>query len=110
MSKKHIFVLSLVAALTMSYSGAFASGSGTAISGAISLGGGTFSPSNKVQINCSASTVNYAASSAHTSGDRSIGTNNTDPKMYWTAKTVGGAPATLSGETDNFGGSGWTTL
>jgi|GEM_PF-1393183 len=108
MSKKHIFVLSLVAALTTSYSGAFAAG--TPITGATQIGGGTFSPSNKVTINCNATTVNYAATSGHTSGDRSIGTNNTDPKIYWTAKTVGSDPATVSGATQDFAGSSWTTL
>ncbi|GFE61292.1 hypothetical protein [Geobacter sp. AOG2] len=106
MCKKHIFILSLVAAITMSYSGAF----GATISDATTIGGGTFSPSNKVKISVTATTVNYAACSGHTSGDRSICTNNVDPKLYWTAKTVGSDPTTISDATTSFTGSGYTTL
>ncbi|QOX79159.1 hypothetical protein FY034_09535 [Trichlorobacter lovleyi] len=106
MNKKHFFILSFVAALSMSYTSAFA---GT-ISGATSLGGGTFSPSNKVKINVIATTTNYAACSGHTSGDRSICSNNQDPKLYWTAKTVGSDPQTVNNATDSFTGSGYTTL
>jgi len=104
MAKKDIFKICLVAAVTLSASSAFAAG----ITGATQLGGGTFSPSNKVTINVVADTGNYAAKSGHSSGDRTIFTNNSDPKMYWTSKTVNSAPATVSGATETV--SGWTTL
>lgn len=68
------------------------------ISSSISIGGGTYSPSNKVTIKVSvgptgcdpsiqASTCQqYVAKSKHSSGDRVFATNNTDPKVYY--KTV----------------------
>lgn len=104
MAKKDIFKICLVAAVTMSATSAMATG----ITGATVIGGGTFSTSNKVTINVVASTTDYAAKSGHTSGDRTIFTNNSDPKMYWTTKTIGSAPATVSGATETV--SNWTTL
>jgi len=106
MSKKNLFKLSLVVVMTMSASSVFAG----QITGATTIGGGTFSPSNKVKINVVATTVNYAACSGHTSGDRSICTNNVDPKLYWSSKSVGSDPQTVSSATASFTGSGYTTL
>ena len=104
MAKKDIFKICLVAAVTMSASSAFAAG----LTGSTVLGGGTFSPSNNVTVNVVATTTNYAAKSGHSSGDRTLFSNNADPKMYWTAKTIGSAPATVSGATETI--SSWTTL
>jgi hypothetical protein len=104
MAKKDIFKICLVAAITMSASSAFATG----ITGATVIGGGTFSPSNNVTINVIASSTAYAAKSGHTSGDRTLFSNNLDPKMYWNTKTIGSGPATVSSETETV--SGWTTL
>lgn len=69
----------------------------SSISGSILIGGGTYSPSSKVTVNVSvgptgcdpnttATCQQYAAKSKHSSGDRVIATNNTDPKVYY--KTV----------------------
>jgi len=104
MSKKNIFVLSLVITLTMSYSAAF----GATISASTTIGGGSYSTSNNVKISVTSTTVNYAAASGHTSGDRSLGTNNVDPKIYWTTKTVGSAPSDVTSATSDF--TGWTAL
>jgi hypothetical protein len=70
------------------------------ISAPITIGGGTFSPSNKVNIivavsgpaaNCSPTNATnpcqvYSVKSKHTTGDRVFATNSTDPKIYY--KTV----------------------
>ncbi|MGE3548999.1 MAG: hypothetical protein AB7I29_03765 [Geobacter sp.] len=104
MAKKDLFKVCLVAAAVMSASSA----SAATISGSTVLGGGTYSPSNKVEVNVESSTTAYAAKSGHLSGDRTVFTNSTDPKMYWTTKTVGSSPAKVTGETETV--SGWTTL
>lgn len=68
------------------------------ISSSISIGGGTYSPSNKVTIKVSVGPTGcdpslpqstcqqYVAKSKHASGDRVFATNNADPKVYY--KTV----------------------
>jgi len=104
MAKKDIFKVCFVAAVTMSATSAFAAG----ITSSTVIGGGTYSPSNKVTINVVATTDAYVAKSGHSSGDRTIYTSNTDPKLYWTSKAIGSAPATVSGATETV--SGWTTL
>lgn len=105
---KSLFKICFVAALLISASSAFAGGTGTAITGTTVIGGGTFSPSNKVTINARSTTVNYSAQSKHSSGDRQIGTNNTDPKMYWTSSPVGSSVSTPASETVDY--TGWTSL
>lgn len=104
MAKKDIFKVCLIAAVVMSASSAMAG-----ITGTTSIGGGTFSPSNKVTINVESTGTNYAAKSGHSSGDRTIFTNNIDPKMVWTSKTVGSAPDTVSGATEAVTTT-WTSL
>jgi len=105
MAKKDIFKVCLIAAVVMSASTAMAAG----ITGTTSIGGGTFSPSNKVTINVESNGTNYAAKSGHSSGDRTIFTNNIDPKMVWTSKTVGSAPDTVTGATEAIDTT-WTSL
>jgi hypothetical protein len=105
MTRKDIFKVCLVLAATISASSAYAN---TPITGATVIGGGTFSPSNKVTINVVSTATDYAAKSGHSSGDRTIFTTNTDPKMVWTIKTIGSAPETVSGATETV--SGWTSL
>jgi len=104
MAKKDLFKVCLVAAVALSASSASAAG----LTSSTVIGGGTFAPSNKVQINVVAADTAYAATSGHLSGDRSMFTNNSDPKMYWTAKATGTTPATVGNATDTV--SGWTTL
>jgi len=100
---KLCFVVALLAsAVSISYAGT------TNLTGSTVLGGGTFSPSNKVNINANSTSVNYAAEAKHSSGDRIMGTNNTDPKMYWTTSSVGATATSPSGATTSY--SSWTSL
>ena len=103
---KNLLKICFVAALLISASSAYATSN---ISGATVLGGGTFSPSNKVNIQAIATSTAYSAQSKHLSGDRQVGTNSTDPKLYWTTATVGSAStAPANGETTSY--TTWTTL
>lgn len=104
MAKKDMFKISLVAAVVMSSSSAIAAG----ITGTTVIGGGTYSPSNNVTVNAVATATEYAAKSGHLNGDRTLFTNNADPKMYWTAKATGTTPATVSGATETQ--TSWTSL
>ena len=106
MAKKDIFKVCLVAAVVMAASTAVA---GTGLSSSTVIGGGTFSPSNKVTINVISDATSYAAKSGHLNGDRTIFTNNTDPKMVWTTKAISAVPATVTGATDATTTT-WTTL
>lgn len=100
---KLCFVVALMAAAaSTSYAGS------TSLSGSTVIGGGTYSPSNKVNIGVNSTSVNYAAESKHSSGDRIIGTNNVDPKMYWTTSSVGATATAPSNETAAY--SSWTSL
>ncbi len=103
MPNKDMLKIGLVVVLVMASSSAFA-----AITGSTVLGGGTYSPSNNVTINAVSDGANYAAKSGHLNGDRTLFTNNSDPKLYWTAKATGTTPATVSGATETV--SSWTTL
>lgn len=108
---KTLLKICFVAALLISASSAYAGGTGTLISGSTVIGGGTFSPSNKVDIVARATTTAYTAQSKHTSGDRMMATNNTDPKMYWSTLAVGTACATPASEAVVYSGtSGWSSL
>lgn len=112
MSNKSIFKLCLVIALTVSAASAF--GAATTLSGTVLIGGGTFSPSNKVTITYDAgpdasNASGYAARSKHAAGNRVMATNNSDPKMYWSEVNVTLAtPASAS--SDTFGGTAWTSM
>lgn len=121
MSKKSYFKLAFVIAVLSSLAAVnvYAAES-KEISGSMMLGGGTFSPSSKVTIKVSVGPAScdpslqgstcqqYAACSKHSSGDRIICTNNTDPKVYYsTVPTTAtfGVPAA----TQDFSAS-WTSL
>ena len=112
MSTKNTFKLCLVIALTMAATSAF--GAATTISGQVQIGGGTFSPSNKVEITydsglASSNASSYVAKSKHLSGDRQMATSNADPKMYY--KTVAVTTAIeSSSSTETFGGTAWTSM
>ena len=112
MSNKNIFKLCLVIALAVTATSAF--GAATTISGALQIGGGTFSPSNKVTITyesgpAASNASAYAARAKHAAGNRIIATNNTDPKIYYSEVAVTVAtPA--SGSNDTFGGTAWTSM
>lgn len=101
-----IAALSCIGAAT-----SYAAGS-SSITGTIVIGGGTFSPSNKVSVDvavsgpaagCNPSIATnpcqtYAAKSKHSSGDRISATNNSDPKTYY--KTVPASTALSSSAPD----------
>ncbi len=111
MSNKSIFKLCLVIALAITASSAF--GAATTISGAITMGGGTYSPSNKVTITydsgpAASNASGYAARSKHAAGNRINATNSTDPKMYWSEVDVTVATG-ASTSTDTFS-TGWTSM
>lgn len=113
MSSKSTFKLCLIIALAMSASSAFG-GNPTTISSQIVIGGGTFSPSNKVSITyeagpTSSNASTYAAKSKHSAGDRVIATNNSDPKIYYSQVAVSVVTPT-SASTDTFGGTAWTSM
>ena len=78
------------------------------ITGTTVIGGGTFSPSNKVNIQCVSTSTNYSAQSKHLNGDREMGTNNTDPKMYWSSKATSTSAAAPGSATVSY--SSWTSL
>ncbi|MBC7949127.1 MAG: hypothetical protein H7Y42_14680 [Chitinophagaceae bacterium] len=109
MNKKLLFKLCLVAVLAVSANSAFASiTASSSISGAISVGGGSYSPSKSVKVFALSTDTTYAATSGHTSGDRTIATNNSDPKMYYSAKATSADPAAPGNATASF--TSWTSL
>ena len=102
---KNILKICFIAALLVSAGSVYAA---TDITGATQIGGGTFSPSNKVNIQAKATSVNYSAESKHLSGDRIYGTNNVDPKIHYTSGVVGSAATAPGSETVDY--TNWTTL
>jgi len=112
MSKQSTFKLCLVIALTITAASAF--GAATTISGPLQMGGGTYSPSNKVTITydsgpTATNAATYAAHSKHSAGDREVATNNSDPKMWW--KNVGvSAVVSSATSTDTFSSTNWTSM
>lgn len=112
MSNKNIFKLCVVIALATSAASAY--GAATTINSPLVIGGGTFSPSNKVTITYesgpdSSSASGYVAKSKHAAGDRQLATNNQDPKMYYKSVAVTTA-CESSASTETFGGSAWTSM
>ena len=105
---KNLFKICFVAALLISAGSAYASG--TNIPGTTIIGGGTFSPSNKVNIGVASDGVNYCAEGKHSAGDRIIGFNNRDPRMYWSAGVVGASASTPTVTTADHTAAGWTSL
>lgn len=105
MSKKNLFKLCMVVALTISAVSAYGSAS---IAGNTQLGGGTYSPSNKVTVFVDSTDAGYSATSYHVNGGKTLGTNNVGTKLFWTAKTVGSSGSTPTGTTDSF--SAWTSM
>ena len=106
MNKQVLFKICLVAALSACASYAFAAG--TTISGTTILGGGTYSPSKSVKVICNSTTTAYAATSGHLSGDRTIGTNNANPKIFYTSKAISADPSAPGSTSEPF--TGWSSL
>lgn len=116
MAKPTMLKLALVIALTMAASSAFAAG--TLYSGATSVGGTSFSASNKVRVyyaNDATATnsfngSNYVINSAHDQGDKVIGAASGDAKLYFTTTTAGAATTTASTVVTTTAISGWTSM
>jgi hypothetical protein len=105
---KNMLKICFVIALTMSSISAYGA---STISSSISMGGGSFSPSNKVSIYVAASGSSYAAYSKHTAGDRVIGCNSSDPKMFYKTTTISSNPPISSiTSSDAFDTTNWTSL
>lgn len=123
MAKPTILKLAFVIALSMAAVSAATAAVGT-FTGATSLGGTSFSASNKVTVwavsdGTNSTTYNgtvYSIRSAHSGGDKCIAAVSNIPKLFFataaagSASTIGSAPAT----TDNYSASGstatWTSM
>jgi hypothetical protein len=80
----------------------------TFITGSISLGGSTFSPSNNVTMSAASDGTNYSAKAKHLNGDRRFGTGNNYPKIHYIASPVGATVTSTSSATFDF--SNWSAL
>jgi hypothetical protein len=99
---KICFVIALTACAASAY------GAST-ISSPLVLGGGTYSPSNKVTLSVDSTANNYTAKSKHGAGDRIIVTNNTDPRLWY--KTVNiTASNEVSATSEVLSSSSWTSM
>ena len=96
MSNKTVIKICFVVATILAAGSAHA----TSITGSTTIGGGTFSPSNSVTLNCGANSSAYAANASHLNGNRLYFTNNTDPKFYYGTKAGGTAYTTVPAATD----------
>jgi hypothetical protein len=113
MAKPTMLKLALVIALSMAASSAFA----TEYSGATSIGGTSFSSSNKVRVyvktngtSGSFDSSQYRIAGAHELGDKIVGAANSDSKLYFTTSTAGTATATACTITSATTVSGWTSM
>lgn len=92
--------LALVIALSLAASSAFAA---TLYTGSTSVGGSSFSASNKVSVylatdgtSGSFDGTNYAIAGAHEAGDKVIGAKNGDSSLYFTTAAAAAATAAAS--------------
>ncbi|MDU0458557.1 MAG: hypothetical protein RW306_07445 [Geobacteraceae bacterium] len=107
MARKDYMKLALVIALTMAAATAYAGA--TTITSSLMLGGGSYSPSNKVTITADSTATSYAAKSQHQAGDRVVATNNQDPKMWYKTVAVGTA-VEAAATSDVLDTSSWTSM
>lgn len=106
MARKDYMKLALVIALVASATSAYAV---STITSSMALGGGSFSPSNKVTIVVNSTTTAYAATSQHAAGDRQIATNSQEPKIWYKTVTVGKDAAAIA-TSDVLDSNAWTSL
>lgn len=113
MARTSLMKIALVVALTIAAGTTYASSN---ITSATAIGGGSFSPSNNVQIGVASSDAGYSAHSKHLNGDRVIAIVNTDSKLYYSSGsgvTVGStfaAPSASDTYTNLSSTTGWTSL
>jgi len=103
---KNLFKICLVIALTACAAAAYGA---STISEPITLGGGSYSPSNKVTVTVNSTSTAYTAKSQHASGDRVMATNNEDPKMWYKTVAVGTA-AEAASTSDVLSSAAWTSM
>lgn len=104
---KNLFKICFVIALTACAASAYGA---TIISSApVSLGGGSYSPSNKVQVSVDTTANAYTAKAKHGSGDRLFATNNTDPKMWFKTVDVS-STVEASSTSDVLSTAAWTSM
>lgn len=111
MAKQSVLKIALVIALTMAASAAYSAD----ITGATDLGGGSFTPSNKVTISVQTNGTSgsfdgtqYGAVSKHSSGDKNIASNNSDPKLYF--KTAAVTTSVIAASSNMTFDSTWTSM
>lgn len=100
MAKHNVLKIAVVVAFTMAASSAFAA---TTISASTDLGGGTFTPSNKVSISVNTNGTGgsfdgtgYGAISKHSAGDKNIASVSGDPKLYFKTASVSSSVITAT--------------
>ncbi|MFA7060911.1 MAG: hypothetical protein WC156_08845 [Pedobacter sp.] len=103
---KNLFKICFVIALTACAASAYAA---STISGPVTLGGGTYSPSSKVTVTVNSIATSYSAKSQHSSGDRIFATNSSDPKMWYKTVVVGTTPE-ASSTSDVLSSAAWTSM
>lgn len=103
---KNLFKICFVIALSMCAVSAYGA---CTITSPLALGGGSYSPSNKVTVTVESGTTAYGARSQHASGDRIIVTNNTDPKLWYKTVAVGTA-ASAASSTEVLSSTNWTSM
>lgn len=106
MDRKLMIKICFVAAVVLASSSAYATSN---ITGALSIGGGTFAPSNNVAISLDSTATAYAAYSGHLNGDRMFFTNNADPKLYYGTKAKGSSISVTARATQTVP-SGFTSM
>ena len=103
---KNLFKICFVIALTTCAASAYGA---TAITAGLQLGGGSYSPSNKVTVTVDTTATAYSANSQHLNGNRRVATNNTDPKMWW--QPIAPAAAVVNASTsDVLSSATWTSM
>ncbi len=114
MAKPTMLKLALVIALSMAASAAYAT---TAFSGSTSVGGTSFSSSNKVTVyaatngtSTSFDGTTYVINGAHNAGDKVIGASAGDAKLYFTTTTAGIATDTAKTVVTTTVITGWTSM
>lgn len=111
MARPTILKVAVVIALTMAASAA----SAATITGATDLGGGTFTPSNKVKISVATDGTSgsfngtaYGAVAKHDQGDKNIASISTDPKLYF--KTAAVTSTIITASSNMTFDSSWTSM
>ncbi len=112
MSKPVLLKLSLVIALSIAAS---AAGAATLYEGTTSVGGTSFTSSNKVKVYGSSDAAeNYSIRSGHNGGDKVIASRSGDAKLYYSTTTVGAATAAASaaasGDATGTTFNSWTSM